>query len=355
MKRKSIIISILVSTLLGAAILKLAQNKSKIDKDTSYHEVIENVPVQVQTATTNNLNTELHFVGTFLASKEAPVSVEIQGKIARTFVNEGDFVTEGQVIAELDQSLLILKLEADEVQYEHSKEDLLRYENLSKKEATSDISLKQMRLTNSLNEIAVKNTKEQIAKCKIKASISGYLTMKDFEVGTVVSPGIPIGHVTNINTLKFAAMVPEHDVVKLELNQKVNVTADVFRNATHTGVISQIAEKGDEKHNYKVEVYINNDNKQFPLKAGMNGSMVVNDKNTVTGIFISRDALQGNMLKPQVYLVKSNRAVLKNIVTGISSGNDIQILDGIREGDKVITTGMNSLKDSTTVKIVSLK
>jgi RND family efflux transporter MFP subunit len=353
MKRKTIVISLIIVTISGLAAIRLAKNKSKINQETSYHEVIENVPVCVQTATSSSINTELNFVGSFVASKEAPVSAEIAGKITAISVAEGDFVYEGQVIAELDQSLLVLKLEVDQAQYEHSKENLARYENLNKKEATSDMILKQMRLTNSLNEIAVRNTKEQISKSKIKSPISGYLTTKNFEMGTIVSPGLPIGHVANISTLKFTTMVPENHVIKLGLGQKVSITADVFKNTKYTGLISQIAEKSDESHNYKIEVRINNDNRQFPLKAGMNGSMLVSDKNTVKGIFIPRDILQGNMATPQVYLAQSNRAILKPVVPGITIGNDIQILEGIHEGDQIITTGMNSLKDSTTIKIVN--
>lgn len=351
MKRKTIIIASVIVALAGFAIMRLARNKAKIDKETSYLEVIGNVPVNVQTALTGRLNTELNFVGSFLASKEAPVSAEIAGKITRTLVEEGDFITEGQVIAELDHALLDLKLEADKAQYEHSKEDLARYENLNKKEATSDVVLKQMRLANSLNEIAVKNTEEQIAKSKIKAPITGYLTTKSFEVGSVVSPGVSIGHVTNTNTLKFTAMVPEYQVVKLELRQKVMVSADVFKNKKYPGVISQVSVKGDENHNYKVEVYINNDNRQYPLKAGMNGSMTANDKTLVSGIFIARDVLRGTTAKPQVFLAQGNRAILRNVITGVAIGNEVQILEGVRDGDKIITTGMNSLKDSTTIRI----
>jgi membrane fusion protein, multidrug efflux system len=353
MKRKTIIISVIIVTLLSLAAVRLARNKAKINIETSYLEVIENVPVNVQTVLTTSKSTELSFVGAFVASKEASVSAELPGKIVRSFVNEGDFVHEGQIIAELDQSLLTLKLEADEAQFEHSMEDLARHENLNRHEATSDVVLKQMRLTNSLNAIAVKTTNEQIAKSKIKAPISGYLTSKLFEVGTVVSPGTYIGHVTNTSALKFTTMVPEYQVVKLQLNQKVIIGADVFPNTKYAGVISQISEKGDQNHNYKVEAYINN-NKQFPIRAGMNGLMTVSDKTPVTGIFVPRDILQGSMTQPQVYLALDNRAVLRKVVTGMVVGNDIQIVDGIRDGDKIITVGMSNLKDSTTIKVAAM-
>src|SRR5687768_15549819 len=173
MKRRTVIIALIIVTLISLAAIRLARNKAKIDMETSYLENIENVPVNVQTVLTTSKNTELSFVGSFVASKEASVSAEIPGKIVKSYVNEGDFVNEGQIIAELDQSLLNLRLEADEAQYEHSKEDLARHENLSKHDATSDVVLKQMRLTKSLDEIAVKTTREQIAKSKIKAPISG--------------------------------------------------------------------------------------------------------------------------------------------------------------------------------------
>lgn len=353
MKGKTILIALLAATILGLIVVKLAKNKEKINKETSYHEITENVPVNVLTAASSSLNPELRFVGIFNAGKEASVSAEISGRITRIFVNEGDYISEGQTIAELDRTSLDLKLEADQAQYLHSKEDLVRYENLNKQEATTDVLLKQMRLTNSLNEIAVKNTKEQISKCKIKAPISGYLTTKNFEIGTMVPANTSIGHVTNTGTLKFTTMVPEQQMVKLELRQRVTIRADVFKDTNYTGVISQISEKGDENHNYKIEVTVTNSNTQFPLKAGMSGTMTVNDKRTLKGIFISREILQGTMSKPQVYVAENNKATLRKVKIGTILGNTIQILDGIHDGDKIITTGMNSLKDNTTIKIVA--
>jgi membrane fusion protein (multidrug efflux system) len=350
MKRK-VIIAVLVIAALAFVVIRLANNKSKINKEVAYKEVIENVPVNVLKAETTRQNSEISIVGLFKASKEAPVSAESAGKIVSVTVNEGDLVTEGQVIAELDQTILFLKLDADEAQYTHSKEDLERYENLNKSNATTDVTLKQMRLANSLNELAVKNTKEQIAKSKIRASISGYLTSKNFEKGTVVSPGAPIGQITNISTLKFTAMVPEYQVIKFELAQKVAVSADVFPDSKFTGTISQIGEKGDENHNYKIEATVNNDKRQNLLKAGMNGTMKVSDKNISSGIFVPREVIVGTTEKPQVFIAEGDKAVLKDVKIGATIGNTVQILTGITDGAAIIVSGMNNLKDGRTIKI----
>ncbi len=284
---KKIIIAVSGIVLVVLAALKLAHNKSQINKETTYKDIVENVPVRVITAQQITIADKMDFVGVFKASKEASVSAEVAGRIVSVYANEGSYLNEGQVVAQLDTTILQLQLQTDEAQYAHSQEDLARYENLIKHDATTDVTLKQARLTNKLNEIAVKNTREQIAKCSIKAPVAGYLTTKAFEKGTVVSPGVIIGQVVNVSTLKFTAAVPEYQVVKLATGQKVHIAADVYPAAEFMGTITQIAEKGDENHIYKVEATVTNNNRQFPLRAASLGDKVIvtglnNIKNDVT-------------------------------------------------------------------------
>ena len=352
---RRIIIAVIIIVLLGSMVIRLASNKSKIDKETSYRDVIENVAVNTRTVQTTVRSSEIGLIGVFRPFREAPVSAEIPGKIVRVAAGEGDLVTQGQVLVELDTSALGLKLEADQAQYEHSREDLARYENLSKKEATTDVTLKQMRLTNTLNSIAVKNDEDQLDKSKIRAAISGYLTVKNFELGMVVSPGGSLGQIANTGMLKFTVMTPEYQVVRLGLGQKVTVRADVFPDAAFPGSVTQIAAKGDDNHQYKVEVTVYNTNKQYPLKGGMNGSMSLAAKDVLRGIFIPREALVGSTEEPRVYVVEGDKAVLRRVSAGSTIGNEIQVLDGIRDGDRIVITGMNSLRDSTTIKIVGIQ
>ena len=348
---KKLIISIVAIGLIVLAVVKLAHNKAEINRQTTYKEIVSNVPVKVITAQQVSLDDPLNFVGVFKPSREATVSAEIAGKIVRVFVEEGSFVHEGQVIAELDTTLLELQLQTDEAQFVHSQEDLARYENLIKRDATTDVTLKQARLTNKLNEIAVKNTKERIIKSTIKAPISGFLSSKNFEDGTVVSAGVSIAEIVNVNILKFTASVPEYQVVKLVPGQKVMLNADVYPNIQFTGTITQIAEKGDENHTYKVEVTVSNDKNGSPLRATMNGTVKAEGNTKSTGIFIPREALTGTTDKPQVYLAISGKAQLKDVSTGRAIGNMIQIATGLTVGDKIIVSGLNNIKNGVSISI----
>jgi hypothetical protein len=104
-----------------------------------------------------------------------------------------------------------------------------------------------------------------------------------------------------------------------------------------------------------VEVTVYNTNKQYPLKAGMNGSMAIAAKEVLKGIFIPREAVVGSTEDPRVYVAAGDRAVLRRVSAGPVVGNEIQILDGVHDGEKIITTGMNNLRDSTTIKIVGIQ
>jgi len=354
MARRIIMVFIAVIIVVLIA-MKLVSNKSKINKETSYRDVVQNVAVDVRTAKTDSRTEVLSFVGVFKPSRESSISAEIPGKIASVNVSEGSLVTRGQVLAELDLAALELKLEADQAQYVHSNEDLVRYENLSKSDATTDVTLKQMRLTNKLNEIAVKNDEDQISKSKIKAPITGYLAAKGFEVGMVVSPAASIGQIANTGILKFTAMVPEYYVMKFEYGQKINVRANVFPGKVFQGTVSQVSEKSDENHQYKIEVTVSNDNERYLLRGGMNGTMLLQVQNAVKGVFVPREALAGTVQSPQVYLVRNGRAVLSKVNIGVTLGNEIQITGGIRDGEEIVTAGMNSLKDSVTIKVAGTR
>lgn len=352
---RRVIMVLIAIIIIGVIVVKLVSNKSKINKETSYRDVVQNVAVDVRTVKTTSRAEELSFVGVFKPSRESSVSAEIPGKIAKVNVNEGSLVSQGQVLAELDLSALELKLEADLAQYAHSREDLVRYENLSKSDATTDVTLKQIRLTNKLNEIAVKNDQDQVSKSKIRAPITGYLASKNFEVGMVVSAVAPIGQIANTGILKFTAMVPEYHVMKFGHGQKINMQADVFPGKLFHGIVSQVSEKSDENHQYKIEVTVNNDDSGHLLRGGMNGTMFLQVQNAVKGVFVPREALAGTVQSPQVYLVSNGRARLRKVNIGVTLGDEIQITSGVRDGEEIIIAGMNSLKDSVTIKIAGTR
>ncbi len=360
---RRIIIITLVVAILAFFAFRLYSNKTEIDNAATYRETIANVPVQVSKVAFMPIDYEYAYLGSFAPVREVGFGGETQGKIVQIFVQEGDFVGQGQVIAKIDDEKLLIRLSAEQVSLENTKasyqklnRDLQRYENLKEANAVSDIGFEQSKLTErqaELNskaaEIAIRNTQKDISQTNITAPISGYLTEKRFEVGTIVGNGTLLGTITDISNVKLVAQIPEADILKFQKGQKVKITADVIADKEFEGTIGQISVKADASHNFKVEILVNN--AENIIKAGMYGKLKGNSTQKQNRLVIPRSSLVGSVKQPQVFVAEDGVAKLKDVVIGSSYGDLLEIVSGLKEGEMVITTGQLNLENGTTIKL----
>jgi RND family efflux transporter MFP subunit len=122
---------------------------------------------------------------------------------------------------------------------------------------------------------------------------------------------------------------------------------------TYPGKITFISPAGDAAHNYPVEVSFANQAK-YQLKAGTYVDIAFNRKSQAPSLQIPREALVGSVKNAQVYVVSDdNTARLRKVTIGADNGDHLEVLAGLREGERVLTTGQINLTDSTRVNIIS--
>lgn len=385
---KNIVRNLVLAALAVAAIvwigLRLAHNKKEINAAAEFHENYGNVPVKVATVQKQILSGEYSYVGTLEPMHEVNISAEAQGKIVKVNVEEGSRVAQGQSLAKIDDAMLQIQLQAQQTTLEtqqlavqtaklaeaKAKQDLTRYENLATSGSVSDVNLQNARLgaeqaTLQVKqaELAMKSTQSQIAtteeqlrKTSLAAPISGTVTARNFDLGTVVAPGSPLGTVTDISALKLAVQIPEADIFKFKDGQIQNVLIDVFQGVTFKGKVSLVGIKSDAAHSYTVEVLLSNNDAQHPLKAGLYGRLE-GSASTNAGvadqpsIVIPRTALVGSVKQPQVFVVQNGKAVARDIKVGKAVGDLLEVLSGVNEGEQVVTTGQINLENGITVTV----
>jgi RND family efflux transporter MFP subunit len=378
---KKTIFIIIGIALVALAAFKLYSNKSQINEAATYKEEVGNVPVKILVANSEKQQNELKFTGTFNPIHEVQFGAEIQGKIVKIFAEEGTFMEAGTPITKLDDTMLLLQLESQKNQLEvaqvnlqnqealaqKSQTDIQRFENLKNDNAVADITYQNQKLSNiqaqgglaisktnvESAKIAIQTTQEQISKTLIKAPITGYFSSKSFEVGSIVSSNTILGVVTDISELELVVMVSEKQVILFKEGQKVNLKADVFTNTTFEGKITTISVRGDQNHNFKMKVSVKNDKKGEQIKAGMYGSVFIESTQDVEGIFIPSEVIRGSSDQTQVYVAENGKAILKNIKIGVSIGDKIEVIEGLKAGDKVITSGINNLNNGITIQIAN--
>jgi RND family efflux transporter MFP subunit len=348
MKRMKLISGVMI--VLALTVVVLLNNRSKMQARSKPDEV-HFLPVTVGQVVKEKLSESVSLVGTITANNDVAIVSETQGKVMRVLANVGDYVQAGSTIVEVDDELKKAGYATAEVNYEKAKKDLERFESLIKDSSVSDTQLEGARLAFKAAEAQYIVARRQYNDTKIKTPISGVVSARPVDVGTMVKDNNTVANVVDISKLKVKLNVSEQDAFRIKVGDAVDVTTDVYPGVTFEGRVSTVSSKADDAHTYPIEVVLANSAKN-PLKAGMFGrvSLVsVKDHESVT---IPRQALVGSTKKPQLYVVQNGIARLRDIVVGSQVGTNLEVLSGVREAETIVLSGQNNLKDSVAVTVL---
>jgi len=344
-------ITVIVLVALGVIIAILINNKNKMAAKTEVEKNTK-IPVVVTSPLKQRLASSFELVGNTAANVEVAIASEVQGKVKEVYVNVGDHVHAGSVIMKIDDELKHAALEAAEVNHEKTKRDLERFEALHKDSTVSDSQIESARLAFKAAESQYISAKRMYNDTKITSPISGIVTSRPIDIGAMVMNANIVATVVDISKLKVKVNVAEKDVFTIKPSDPVTITSDVYPGVTFNGVVKTISAKGDESHTYPVEILLPNSG-EHQLKAGMFARVGFTSKTEREALVIPRNALIGSTRQAKVYVIENDTAKLRSVTLGVESEEYLEVLDGISEGDKIVTDGKNNLKDGYPVIVTT--
>lgn len=327
-----------------------AENKAKTDIVAE-----KNAAVSVKTALVKTEEVSLDFAtnGSFEPIQELTFSAEKSGKVISILVKEGDYVNVGQTLAVVRGDVIGVNAQTANAAYQNAKSDYARYENAFKTGGVTKQQLDQAKLALTNAESNLKQANINVGDTRIKAPIKGFINKKYIEPGSILTgmPATALFDIVNVSKLKLNVTVNETQVASLKNGSTVNVTSSVFPDKTFYGKITFIASKADESLNFPVEIEIAN-NADNSLKAGMYGTANFGSKQKQSLKVVPRNAFVGSVSSNQVFVVENNVAKLKTVTAGRILGDQVEIVNGLSDGDSVIVTGQINLQDGNTVEII---
>jgi RND family efflux transporter MFP subunit len=274
---------------------------------------------------------------------------ENAGRVTRVLVDEGSYVRKGQTLAIIKADVLSIDLESAEAARQNAARDKQRYENAFATGGVTQQQLDQAKLALENAEARVAQARIRVSDANIKSSINGVVNKRYIEPGAVVSPGTQLFELVDVSKLKLNVTVNEAQVANLKVGDKVEVTASVFPDKTFTGKVTFIAPKADVSLNFPVEIELAQ-NPGAILKAGMYGTAIFNFENLKPVIVVPRAAFVGSVASNQVFVLgKNNTASMRNIVAGRVIADKVEVLQGLNEGETIITSGQINLSDGAKV------
>ena len=353
---KKIIITIVVIAVSLGAIAYVLTNIKKENEAKTAVVAEKNASVSVRIDTVKVEDVSLDFVsnGNFEPVQELKFSAEKSGKITNVLVKEGDYVSVGQTLAIVRSDVINVNAQNANAVYQNAVADYTRFENAFKTGGVTSQQLDQAKLAmvNAKSQLTQANI--NVGDTRIKAPISGVINKKYIEVGSIITgmPATELFEIVNVSKLKLIVSVNESQVASLKVGSPTKVTASVYPDKTFEGKITFIAAKADASLNFPVEIEISN-NASKDLKAGMYGTAEFASNQQKQSLkIVPRNAFVGSVSSNQVFVVENGIAKLKTVIAGRILGDQVEILDGLNEGETVIVTGQINLQEGSAVEVI---
>jgi RND family efflux transporter MFP subunit len=353
-KSKNIIVVTISVVLFITIIVVVLKHNKKVNQEKIdvVSQPVGNVNVEAIKVETKQVTVHYDANGVFIANQQLDFSSEISGRIVGVLVDEGDFVTKGQVIATIKSDKLSVELQNAQDVYDKALKDKERFENSFKNGGVTLQQLDQSTLVLENAGAQLEQAKIKYNDTQIKAPIAGYINKRYIELGTYASPGTPLFELVDISKLKLKVAVNESQITNVKVGDTVKVTASILPDKQFTGKVSFVAYKADQSLNFPIEVEVENDN-TLNLKAGMYGAVEFNYEEGDQKLIIPRTAFVGSVNNNEVFVVENGIAKMKEVVAGRILGDEVEVLKGLKANDMVVTTGQINLTEGTKVTILN--
>jgi len=334
---------------LNAQILQLENKINPGEEKTS----VKSATVNVADASESVFNHYIQVQGTVDGDQNIAVSPQISGTVTAVYVKEGSHVKKGQVLAELDDKVLKQSLEEVKTQLDLANSIFVKQSALWEKKIGSEVQYLQAKATKESMEQRLATMKEQLKQSKILSPIAGTVESVPLRVGQSVSPGSPTStiRVINMSIAKISADVSEayatriHDGnsaivsfpdVGKEIQTKLNFTGRFIDPTNRT---------------FKVECKV--PNSDVILRANMIAYIKIKDYSNNKALCLPVNYVQKDRDGKFIYIARQNGkqwvADKRMIKTGKDYDGVIEVLDGLKTGEKIITAGFLNLNSGQKV------
>lgn len=353
--KKTITVLVLIA-ILAAIILRLANNHKSLNikkpGEGQAKATTSGIAVNVCDVKKMTVVDTLKFTGVLNPWREISIAAEIQGKITELHVEAGQIKKQGELLARIDDRLKQFAVENSRISVDKLNKDFERTENLFKGGAATQQQVDDAKNSLENAKIEFGQNQKMLDQTVITAPFSGVITEKKAEQGEYINTGGDIATIVDISMLRVRINVSETNVYRLKTGEPAEIAAETYPGVIFDGRITFISEKGDDSHNYAVEITMKNSGKH-PLKAGTFVTVNINFSDNMEHLYIPRTALQGSSKAASVYVVENNMAILKNITIESSEGNYLMVKSGLSDGDKIVIAGQINLENGKQVTIIN--
>ena len=307
--------------------------------------------VKTQLVSPDMVDNAQTYVGIVEEREATAVSFTGMGVVKRMLVNEGQAVSKGQLIAEMDDTQARNLLSGAEAQMTQANDVLERYKMLHDNGSLPEVKWVEVQSKVAQAKSQLQVARKTLADCRLIAPVSGIIGKKMIGAGETAMASQAVVSILDISTVKVKVAVPEAEVGGINASTPTSIKVEAINESYHGGQIEKGVQADALTHTYDIRINVaNGDRKLLPgmvanVRFVSDGSQAIGSKMIpVTAVQKKAD---GSLF---VWTVGKDSTAHRSTVTiGQTQGNYVSVIDGLNIGDRIATEGYQKLSEGTKV------
>ncbi|MGH6610958.1 MAG: efflux RND transporter periplasmic adaptor subunit, partial [Burkholderiaceae bacterium] len=275
----------------------------------------------------------------------------VSGRIAAIGFKDGQQVRKGQMLVALDDRLNDAEVAQMKAEYDLAIANLKRSEDLAKQKFISSSAQETAASNAQVAEAKLQLSQARLSKMRIVAPFDGVVGIRGVSIGDYVKDGTDLVNVEDVRTLKVDFRLPERNLTQIKVGQSVEVLADALPGERFTGQIDAINPRIDA-NGRSIELRARLQNTAGKLRPGMFVRVRVIVGERTDALMVPEEAIVPEGGEFYVYKVVDGQARRVAVKLGVRRDARVEITEGLKAGDQVVTAGMRLSRDGQPVKVI---
>ena len=290
-------------------------------------------------------------LGTGRANESVLITTQTSDIVQKINFDDGDRVKAGQVLLTLIDLEEKARLAALDVDLQEANRQLKRIANLAKKNVASEQLLDEQQAEVNALRAEMNVLKTQMRALEVRAPFDGLLGLRQVSVGALVRPGDAITTLDDLSIIKVDFNIAEVHLPSVAIGQNIRATSIAYPDEIFEGKIVSIGSRVDPATR-AIQIRANINNQNFKLRPGMLLQINLQKKMLIT-LTLPEASLVPVEDKHFVFVVNDAAVTRKQVTIGLRKPGKVQIISGLKEGERVVIEGALKLRDGSKVKLLN--
>jgi RND family efflux transporter MFP subunit len=321
---------------MGTAVVLLVAGYAVFGKDVVHAEPKAEAPVSVSALVVEprTIESVVTAAGALTSRNTSVLSSKVMGRVSYLGVQEGDHVAAGKLLIKIESGEIAAQVFQAQAAYNNAKLQYDRIKGLYDAKASTQVEMDQATLGLETARAGLNAAKAMESYTAITAPITGQIMEKRINLGEMAMPGQPLFKIEDNQNLRLEVTVREQDILHIRPGSTVNVQIDAIPGKPIQGKVAMVVPASDVRtHSFVVKVDVP---AAKGLITGMYGKAFF-PTGKREAIMVPKSAVVEMSGITGVYVVSSNgNAIFQMIQSGEAVGNDIEVVSGLKKGDRVI-------------------